>query len=164
MPTSDKVSPARKAIDYAESQLEVNSTWQRAKQVQLEASEAIFKLAELRNEKRAIENSMSNVEMTLAIYERGKHSDMSAAAMDKHLKAEIHSNKEHASLRSKLSTLHNAIDATEAKRSSYESELRILVARMTELGGYLTYLAAVKTFNEKGEQNALAVKRSQIWD
>lgn len=137
-------SSAARALAYAEEILKVHEVYESAKAVHAKFDDTLTVLSNLRDEKRAVETHLVDCEMDIAASERSKHPEMSATAMEKHLKIALHGNEQVRKLRDKIVTLTSDIEGIEYDRASQETEIRILTARMTELGGYLNYLAAIK--------------------
>lgn len=136
-----------KAVTYAEDTLGVHVVYERAQELQAELGSVGKWLVDARVNKRNLETKLSDIEMEVAITERGKHPDMSQAAMDKHLKAHNYANAEWKSTRNAILEVTNTIDALEFEKHSIDSDLRLATSRLNELGGYLQYLAAVKSAN-----------------
>lgn len=142
--TNGTPSAGVKALRYAEEQLHVHSVYEAAQEIRESLDKTFTGLSEARDKKRDLESRIVDVEMEIASEERGKHPDMSAAAMEKHLKIALHRNDDWRELREQLSTTIGDIDGLEFDKSIYEVDIKIAVSRMTELGGYLQYLAAIK--------------------
>lgn|ERR1700712_3066797 len=132
------------AVEYAETTLDVHGILDRTLVAREELDKVYTLLAEQRDARRGMLSSIDDREMTLSIDERGKHSDMSQAAMDKHLKMVFFKDEQLTVFRNALGTIEDAIDGAEYDRRIQEKTIEIGCARMNELGGYLNYLAAVK--------------------
>lgn len=141
---STTASASRKAIDYAEVRLNVHDVYREAMTDRNGLDECLTKLSELRDAKRTFENIVMDREMDLTADERSKHPEMSDAAMGRHLKVVYHDDSILTSARSKLNNLASDLDGLECDKNVLETNIKIAVARMNELGGYLSYLAAVK--------------------
>lgn len=133
------------AIDYAETKLEVHEILARTVEAREKLDEIYTILANNRDKKRALTHRIESREMDLAIAERGKHTDMSQAQMDKHLRMVIHQDEALIEARRELREVEDTLDGAEFDRRLEEKTIEIGCARMNELGGYLNYLAAVKS-------------------
>lgn len=138
------LSPGAKALAYAEDTLGVHEVYKHAREAHERLDDALTILANSKDKRRALEVKLQDVEMEVAADERSKHADMSAAAMEKHLKIVLNADVQVRDLRRQILDLTNTIEGLEYDRSIEEAAIRIAVARLTELGGYLNYLAAVK--------------------
>lgn len=134
---------SEKAVRFAQ-RLGVDSVYTAAKQFQDQVTETGKALVDLRAQKRTAEELLSMIEIDLISDERGKHPEMSAAAMDKHLKVVFSKDKSHIAKRDEIRNLQYAIDQHEITRSNLIGQVNIESARLIELGGYLHYLAAVR--------------------
>lgn len=106
--------------------------------------EALTLLAAHKDRRRTLEQQLQDVELDIISDETGKHSSMSQAALDRHLKVEIPKNPEYRQIKSDLGAVISDIEGLEYDIRVAEADVRIAAARMTELGGYLQYLAAIK--------------------
>ena len=153
MPDQPSVSASRRAVHYAETKLAVNDIYKEAVTARNGLDQCLDKLAELRDVKRSYENSILDREMDLSADERSKHPDMSDAAMGRHLKIIYHRDSVLTEARSRLDRLSSDLEGLEFDKSILDTDIKIAVARMNELGGYLGFLAAVKmTSNLGGEK------------
>lgn len=137
-------SPGLKALNYANDTLGVNKVYEDALKIREELNETLTLLSDARDKKRELESKLVDVEMFVAAEERGKHADMSQAAMDKHLKVALHNHPEWRTLRANLANLAGEMDGLEMDKTMHETDIKIAVSRMQELGGHLQYLAAIK--------------------
>lgn len=139
---SDK-SAARKSLDYAES-LGLNSVYDQACVSRDRLDETLTELAELRDKKRALEARKTDLEMEVSISEHGKHHDLSQAALDRHLKAVYWKDPELTKVRSELLQLTNDIEGREYDVDLHNTDIKIAVSRLHELGGYFQFMAVIK--------------------
>jgi chromosome segregation ATPase len=135
---------ARKALEYAENVLGVHDVWRDALQARNELDEALTPLSEARDKRRELEFLLQDAEMEVASEEWGKHSDMAVTRMEKHLKIAIQNNDRCRELREQIAKVQGDIDGFESDVEVAKASVRIASARLTELGGYLQYLAAIK--------------------
>lgn len=145
---TDEPSPGLKALRYAEDNLGVNRVYDEACEQQSILSGLQDRLLAARSEKRRVEQTKADLEMEVVEEERRKHHDMSQAQMDKHLKVAFSNNGDIREARDYLSTLAGEIDFLEFEVDRAHQDIKIAVARMEELGGYLQYLAVVKHAEE----------------
>lgn len=144
MTTGTQKSPALKALEYAEFQLGVHAVYESALKAREELDGVLTEIDSIRDRKRSVEREISDLEMDILFEERSKHPEMSAAAMDKHLRLAYHQNGQLKALRENHVKTVGELDGREIDKSVLEADIRIATARMIELGGYLQYLAAVK--------------------
>jgi hypothetical protein len=64
--------------------------------------------------------------------------------MDQHMKVAKQVDPRCRELRKEIFDATSRIEAQETSRVGYEADLKIAVSRLNELGGYLTFLAALK--------------------
>lgn len=140
-------SAARKALDYAEEELGVHAVYEQAKADLKLLNEQRVEMANLRHNKAACEAEISYRELEIRSDELAKHSEMSVAAMERHLKDKFHGDPSLASLRADLAAFNQDIGMKQTIIDTLADSLKISTARMTELGGYLQYLAVIKTAN-----------------
>lgn len=143
-PAPRPVSAAKRSLDYAEQELGVHTVHESAVGFRHALDGSLTRLAELKDTKRDIEVAIADLEMEVTIDEAGKHSGMSVAAMERHLKVELHKNPMLHELKTKHGAVISEIEGVEYDIRVTETDIRIAVARLTELGGYLNYLAAIK--------------------
>lgn len=133
-------------LDYAQRNLRVNALYQEA----LDAREELVKdqdlLAKAREARRDIEFRLKDRAMEVASDERGKHPEMSATAMEAHLKRALHDDIAHRELKEQLDKAGLTVWQIEQDIDLDHADIKIATARLTELGGYLNYLAALKQY------------------
>lgn len=137
-------SPALKALKYAETNLGVHAVYTEATTAHIALDTCLTSLAESREQKRLLEDLMEDSQMEIVADERSKHPEMSEAGMTRHLKLAYASDARLKQNRIHLRSLANEIEGLEYDRAILETGIKISVARMSELAGYLTYLAAIK--------------------
>jgi hypothetical protein len=133
-----------KGLVYAESTLGVNSVYEEVKKARNDLDECLARLSEARDSRRLVESKIEDRQVDIITEEHGKHPDMSVSGMDRHLKAAFGKDPELVTQRSDLRELTNDIEGLDYDRSIMEQDIKIGVARMHELGGYLQFLAALK--------------------
>lgn len=135
---------SRKALDYAEQDLGVHAVHEQALKGRDSLDVALKALAFTQDRKRRITENLTVREAELGIEERGKHPDMAQGTMDKHLKHSIQKDAKHASLRKELADAISEAEGLENEITILKRDIDIAVARMNELGGYFSYLSAIK--------------------
>lgn len=142
--TAPKPSSGAKALTYAEENLGVHTVHQEAKDARDRLDGILTELSDARDKRRQVEFLLGDAEMEVASEEWSKHPDMAVTRMEKHLKIAIQGNDACRELREQIAKLQGDIDGLEADAKMAETDVKIAVARLTELGGYLQYLAAIK--------------------
>ena len=137
-------SPARKAVTYAEENLGVHDTYKEAVTARNSLDECLTRLAELKDLRRTYENTILDREMDLSADERSKHADMSDAGIGRHLKVVYHLDSVLREAHNSLTVTLSDLEGKEFDRSVIETDIKIALARLNELNGYLQYLAAIK--------------------
>lgn len=143
--TAGTVSPGARALAYAENELGVHHAYTAAQNAREQLDEALSALSDARDKQRDLRLRLEDAEMDVAIDERGKHPEMSQAQMDKHLKMSLFKNDLVRELREQVAKVTGDVEGLEFDKTVHEADIRIAVARMQELGGYLQYLAAIKS-------------------
>ena len=143
--TDKQPSPAAKALRYAEEELRVHTVYNEVLVTREELDKVLTDLSELRDKKRALALSLEDKELAVAADEWGKHPDMAVSRMEKHIKQAYSNDGEIRGMREELAKLSGDIEGREFDRDMLETDIRIACARLMELGGYLQYLAAIKT-------------------
>jgi hypothetical protein len=137
------------SIDYAEKTLGVHAVYEAAQQSREMLIQVGGDLVDARANKREFEALLSDHELDIIADEAGKNPTMSQAALDRHLKVVFRNSDSHQELRQQIRSIAQAIDKLETKKAVLEADIRIGSARLSELGGYLQYLAAVKMARPK---------------
>jgi hypothetical protein len=133
-----------KALDYAEGTLGVHSVFEETVTEKDKLDKLLTDLSEARDRRRDIELKVSDREMEVTSEERSKHPDMPVTRWDKHIKESFRDDDELRALREQRFNVDSEIEGLDFDRQIAETTIKIGIARMTELGGYLNYLAAVK--------------------
>ena len=133
-----------KALKYAEDNLGVHRVWLDAQAAREKLDALLTELSEARDTKRELELQLHDREMQVAAAEYGKHPDMAQTRMDKHLKQALSQDAGWRELRNAISKMTGEIEGLDYDRLITDADIKIAVARLQELGGYFTYLAAIK--------------------
>lgn len=134
-----------KAVAYAEDRLGVHTVYEDVVQHRNALDDLFTQIALQKDRRRTLEQQLQDREIDITSDEVGKHPGMSQAALDRHLKLEIPKDPEVRQIKSDLADTISQIEGLEYDIRVTETDVKIAVGRMTELGGYLQYLAAVKT-------------------
>lgn len=137
-------SAGLKAIKYAEEKLKVHSVYDNAIKARNNLDECLDRLAEKRDKKRDLEERLKDLEMLIASEERGKHPDMSNAGMEAHLKIARNNNNDWREARERIIKTTSDIEGLEYDKVLFETDIKLAVARMNELGGLLNFFASIK--------------------
>lgn len=140
--STNTASAGRKAVSYAETKLGVHDVYQEAITARDKLDECLTLLADLRDSKRTLEDTILDREMELSADERSKHADASDAWLGRHLKVVFRQDTFLMETRGTLNNISSDLEGKEYDRSMIEIDLKIAIARMLELNGYLQYLAA----------------------
>lgn len=157
--SKDTRTPAKKAMDYIEF-LGVHSVYREAISSRDQLDKVFTDLAALRDKRRALEAQKSDREMELLGEETAKHADMSVAALERHLKSVYHNDTILNEIRIELRSLTDDLDGLEFDRSYLETDVKIAVARLSELGGLLQFMAVVKNEASKASDSSDSSKAS----
>jgi hypothetical protein len=135
---------ASEAIKYAEETLGVHAAFAASQTARDSLDKTLTALSETRDSLRDKEFLLSDREMEVASDERGKHPDMSAAGMEKHLKIALNNDDAVREFREQIARIRSDIEGLEYDKHIHEVDIKIACARMEELAGYFNYLAVVK--------------------
>jgi len=138
------VAEPAKGISYAEDQLGVHRVYKDATFARTNLQAAVDEIYKARLRKREAEAALVDREMELAQEEWAAHPDYSAAKMDQHMKVAKHVDPICREHRRAIFDAITRMEAQDTSRVLYEKDIAIAVSRLTELGGYLNYLAAIK--------------------
>lgn len=138
------MSDGLKAIKYAEDELGVHKVYREAVEAQKGLQEVIGRLIIARDKKRDLEQALIDREMEIALEQRSIHPEMPVTRMEALLKTLRNDDDTCRELKEEIRHELALIDGFEFDKGLRESSIKIMTARMTELGGYLQYLAAIK--------------------
>jgi len=142
--TAATQTAGRKGLVYAEVTLGVHDVYEEALAFRAALDATLTALGEARDKKRAAEAMLQDAEMNIVAEERGAHPEMSQAQMDKHVKVALSKDTTVRTLRDQLLESIGDVEGLEYDRAMNETDIKIAVARLHELGGYFEYLAAIK--------------------
>lgn len=135
---------ANKSLSYAENILNVHGVYEDANRLLNELDKIYGELDKAQDSRRQLVEEIADREMEILSDEWGKHSDMSAARMDQHIKVAKREDAALKAFREKLNERLAEIQGLEFDLDLTKSKLKVQTARLEQLGGYLHYLAAVK--------------------
>lgn len=136
---------AAKALTYAEEYLEVHKIFEEANAAQEASIKAHANLNKARVWRRDTTEAIADREVAVWSELRKQNPEMSATALDVKVKFERRVDTSLKEMRHQLSVQQAHEDTSEAEVRHAENRIKIATARMTELGGYLNYLATIKT-------------------
>lgn len=137
---------ARKsAVAYAEEDLGVQSVLEEANLAFEAFNNARRELLGMRATKRRIEGLIADREADVAMEIFRNADGASQAAVERHTKLEIGTDTTLRTLREQLREHLDDIDTQETEAALAKTRMEIAIARMTELGGYMQYLAIAKS-------------------
>lgn len=139
------------AIKYAEETLGIHEVFEETVEAKNKLDKILTEISEKRDQLRDKEFLLADKEMEIASDERGKHADMSATAMEKHLKIAYSNDGAVRGFREEIARLKSDIEGLEYDRSIEEHTIKIGCARMTQLGGYFQYLSVIKALANRVE-------------
>lgn len=134
----------RAALDYAEREIGVHSVHDEARRLSLELDNHRKMLVTAKKDRLRTEEAMADREIELATDLRAEMPEASLAAFERQLKTVVHKDARMRGFRGMLFDANHNISHLEVEVSRTRVDIDIAVARMTELGGYFQYLAAVK--------------------
>lgn len=143
--STESSAAIRKAVSYAEVRLSVHDVYNKAVTDHKALDECLNHTADIKDSKRTWESATVDREMDLSADERSKHEDMSDAAMGRHLKILFRQDAFLMEARGTLNNITSDLEGLEYDRAILETGIKIAVARMNELGGYLQYLSTAAT-------------------
>lgn len=140
-------SPEAKALAYVEG-LGLNSVYEGVLATRQELDRKQLELHGIRAERRRLEALRQDLEMEVAERVRSSDPSMSAASFDRQLKIELSNSAEVRETKDMLIELANNHDLLEWEVSILETDVKIAVARLHELGGYFQFMAVLKSTSE----------------
>lgn len=139
-------------VEYAEQILGVHNSYQNALAAHEQYNQYMTDLDNLKDKRRDLDAEVDDREIALLKETRSTHPDWSKTAVNDHMKEAKNQDPKLRELRASLSRLNGEIAGLEADIKVQEHLLAVYVARMHELGGYFTFLAACK--NAEVQTNA----------
>ncbi len=152
---------AKNPVTYAEVELGVHATYERAQVAAENRDRASRILGDLQSKRREAQEKLDEAEMLIASSVYGDPTLTSQAARDKALKVAIAGDTECRDLRSDVASLSDAISDAERDIRAQELQIKIESARMVELGGYFQYLSVAKV--EQMQKAAQTTNPASPW-
>jgi len=134
-----------KALQYAEANLGVHKVYEEAQIAAARLAEAREAVVKARHEKGFAEREYTDAEYEFVTAQRSQLGEMSQTAFDKAIKVAINKEPRLRAMRGDLAQRSTSLEYLEASVSRLRVDVEIATSRMTELGGYLAYLAAIKS-------------------
>ncbi len=132
------------AVTYAETELGVHACHKSALEARELLEKSLDELGTSRAALREAEFDLSFHEVEMLTDQMQKHPEMSATAMKDHIKRVTWSDSAWLEVRQLIDLRKQQVEQAETDVRLAENDVRIACARMTELGGYLDYLAVAK--------------------
>ncbi len=132
------------ALKYAEDVLGVHRVYDEANALNDKLDATLNLLDKAIDERRNMDTEIADYEMDILIAERGKHPDHSEAAFARHLKEVHHKDEQLKRMRHFRNAKSGEVSGHELDIEYLKSQLKVKVARMEVLGGYLRFLAVIK--------------------
>lgn len=147
------VTMSNKALTYAEENLGVHKVYEEVL-ADLEALDVLLAdLDKAQDRRREVDDEYADREIELISEMRGVHPNMSDTRFKSEFKGWERTDKVLTKLRVELNSVHGDIQGLEFDRSLLVLRIKAKSSRLEELGGYLNYLAAVKTQAENAKRN-----------
>jgi chromosome segregation ATPase len=131
-------------VAYAEEDLGVHAAYRDAREAQEALDAALDTYASCAATIRSVHDSIDQRKYELANQVRGEKHDISQTALDRALKDFERTDDELISLRTQLMERQDEQEVAHAAITKNKYRLRVLSARMNELGGLLAFLASAK--------------------
>ena len=131
-------------VEYAEVDLKVHETFHDAWQVNEAHSAAVMRRVTQMQKLRECRDDIEYREHEIVTDLRGKYMDASEAALTRAVKLAFKDDTHLQSLSRMERVMQGEIDGTDAEIDSLKSTLKLLTARLSELGGLLNFYAAAK--------------------
>lgn len=132
------------ALQYAEQVLGANSVYEDAQTAHADMNTLVTDLDKLLDRRRELDRDVDDREIELLLETRNAHADWSKTAVNDHMKEVKNRDQQLRELRAILLGINSEISGLEADIKVQEFLVNVKVARMHELGGYFTFLAACK--------------------
>jgi hypothetical protein len=139
-----RVTAKQTPVDYAEQVLDVHHVYDEASGAFEDLDAALIAYTAAAQELRSLNSRIEEREYQLAEMARVERPDISQAALDRLVKDSRHDDQPLRAIYADQRRAHDeqALADADIQRSKYR--LRVLTARMNQLGGLLTFYAAAK--------------------
>lgn len=139
-----------KALKYAEEVLGVHKDYEIACGQLESLDETLSDLDKAQDRRRQLEEDYADREVELVNEMRGVHPQMSDTRFKSEFKGWERVDTKLRELRIELNKVRSELQGIEIDAEMTRARIRVSCSRMEQLGGYLHYLAAVKTAAWKG--------------
>lgn len=129
--------------EAAENSLGIQAVYDDAQAARKSLDETLNLLADARDRRRNIEGEISDRETLVIQGVWASNPDLAQTRLDKLVKLELNQAQSLRDLRQKLNAVTSEIEGLEYDRTMSETDIKISVARMVELNGYLVFIAAL---------------------
>lgn len=129
--------------EAAENSLGIQAVYDDAQAARKSLDETLNLLADARDRRRNIEGEISDHETLVIQGVWASNPDLAQTRLDKLVKLELNQAQSLRDLRQKLNAVTSEIEGLEYDRTMSETDIKISVARMVELNGYLVFIAAL---------------------
>lgn len=134
-----------KALKYAEEQLGVHQVWENVQTYIQDLDGALAELDKAQDRRRELDERYADREVCLIDEMRGVHPNMSDTRFKSEFKGWERSDSTLREIRIELNKVRSEIQGLEYDVDLLRLRIKAGSARLEELGGYLHYLAAVKS-------------------
>lgn len=141
-----------KALRYAEENLGVHVVWENVQTYLQDLDELLAELDKAHDRKRQLNEDYADREVELVHEMRTAHVSMTDTRFKSEWKGWERTDKSLGTIRVELNKVLSEIQGLEYDTDLLKLRIRSSSARLEELGGYLHYLAAVKTAARKQTQ------------
>lgn len=136
-------------VAYAEGTLGVHDVYEQSLEAHKQLEAALGLYADAAASIREINGAIEAREYDLVAAHRGENPDISLSALDRWLKDQRHADDSLRELRDDLLNKQADSDSAHVNIEKYKYRLRVLSARMNELGGLLNFFASAKMAAQK---------------
>jgi hypothetical protein len=134
-----------KALQYAEVTLGVHKTWERVQQLLEDLDSTLADLDKAQDRKRDLNEKFADREVELIDEMRTVHVSMSDTRFQGEMKMWKRQDKKLMAVQADINKVLSEIQGLEYDADLMKLRIKAGSARLEELGGYLHYLAAVKS-------------------
>lgn len=129
--------------EAAENHLGIQAVYDAAQNARTSLDETLNLLADAKDRRRNLEGDIADHETLVIQSVWAANPELAQVRLDKLVKNEINQASSLRELRQQLNAVTSEIEGLEYDRTMTETDIKISVARMTELNGYLTFLSAL---------------------
>lgn len=144
------MSSAR-AIKYAENRLGVHEVYDTVEDAIKQLDSLLADLDKAQDSRRKLDDEYADREVEMIGEKRGMHPSMSDTRFKSEMRIWEREDPKLSELRSKLSEVRGEIQGLEYDAEILRHRIKAGSSRMEELGGYLNYLAAVRSEQTQAE-------------